>query len=49
MTESVLRIEDLHLSFPIFRGEVHALNNVSLRSKGVRSSAWWANRDRGNP
>lgn len=33
MTESVLRIEDLHLSFPIFRGEVHALNNVSLEIK----------------
>lgn len=30
MTEPVLRIEDLHLSFPIFRGEVHALNHVSL-------------------
>lgn len=33
MTESVLRIEDLHLNFPIFRGEVHALNNVSLEIK----------------
>ncbi len=30
MTEPVLCIEDLHLSFPIFRGEVHALNHVSL-------------------
>ena len=30
MTEPVLRIEDLHLSFPVFRGEVHALNHVSL-------------------
>ena len=30
MTEPVLNIEDLHLSFPVFRGEVHALNHVSL-------------------
>ena len=30
MTDPVLKIEDLHLSFPIFRGEVHALNHVSL-------------------
>lgn len=30
MSDSVLSIEDLHLSFPIFRGDVHALNHVSL-------------------
>jgi peptide/nickel transport system ATP-binding protein len=30
MSGTVLSIEDLHLSFPVFRGEVHALNNVSL-------------------
>ena len=30
MTEPVLNIEDLHLRFPVFRGEVHALNHVSL-------------------
>lgn len=33
MSEAVLTIEDLHLSFPIFRGEVHALNHVSLEIK----------------
>lgn len=33
MTDSVLTIEDLHLSFPIYRGEVHALNHVSLEIK----------------
>ena len=30
MTDPVLKIEDLHLSFPIFSGEVHARNHVSL-------------------
>jgi ABC-type multidrug transport system fused ATPase/permease subunit len=29
----VLSIDDLHLSFPVFRGEVHALNHVSLEIK----------------
>lgn len=33
MTDSVLTIEDLHLSFPIYCGEVHALNHVSLEIK----------------
>ena len=33
MSESVLSIDDLHLSFPVFRGEVHALNHVSLEIK----------------
>ena len=33
MTDSVLTIEDLHLSFPIYRGEVPALNHVSLEIK----------------
>ncbi len=36
MSEAVLTIEDLHLSFLIFRGEVHALNHVSLRSNAAR-------------
>jgi ABC-type glutathione transport system ATPase component len=48
MTEPVLSIEDLHLSFPIFRGEVHALNHVSLEIAG-KLSAWWANPARVNP
>ena len=30
MSDSVLSIEDLHLGVPIFRGDVHALNHVSL-------------------
>lgn len=30
MSDAVLTIDNLHLSFPIFRGEVHALNRVSL-------------------
>ncbi|MRS88928.1 ATP-binding cassette domain-containing protein [Enterobacteriaceae bacterium RIT714] len=33
MSDTVLSIEDLHLSFPVFRGEVHALNRVSLEIK----------------
>lgn len=33
MSDSVLTIEDLHLSFPIYRGDVHALNHVSLEIK----------------
>jgi peptide/nickel transport system ATP-binding protein len=33
MSETVLAIDNLHLSFPIFRGEVHALNRVSLEIK----------------
>ena len=30
MSEPLLAIDDLRLSFPIFQGEVHALNRVSL-------------------
>lgn len=33
MSDSVLSIDDVHLSFPIFRGEVHALNRVTLEIK----------------
>ncbi|MXG36526.1 ABC transporter ATP-binding protein, partial [Escherichia coli] len=33
MSDAVLAIEDVHLSFPIFRGDVHALNHVSLEIK----------------
>jgi peptide/nickel transport system ATP-binding protein len=33
MSDTVLSIKDLHLSFPVFRGEVHALNRVSLEIK----------------
>ncbi len=31
MTQPVLDIQQLHLSFPGFNGDVHALNNVSLQ------------------
>ncbi len=31
MTQPVLDIQQLHLSFPGFNGDVHALNNVSLK------------------
>ena len=31
MTQPVLDIQQLHLSFPDFNGDVHALNNVSLQ------------------
>lgn len=31
MTQPVLDIQRLHLSFPGFNGDVHALNNVSLQ------------------
>ena len=31
MTQPVLEIEDLHLSFPGYKADVHALNHVSLR------------------
>ncbi|MDA8480251.1 ABC transporter ATP-binding protein [Citrobacter sp. Awk 4] len=31
MTQPVLEIEDLHLSFPGYKSEVHALNRVSLQ------------------
>lgn len=31
MTQPVLDIQQLHLSFPGFHGDVHALNNVSLQ------------------
>ncbi|MES0229668.1 ATP-binding cassette domain-containing protein, partial [Citrobacter braakii] len=31
MTQPVLDIQQLHLSFPGFTGDVHALNNVSLK------------------
>lgn len=30
MTQPVLEIEDLHLSFPGYKADVHALNHVSL-------------------
>ncbi|CAK7073609.1 MAG: putative D,D-dipeptide transport ATP-binding protein DdpD [Citrobacter freundii] len=30
MTQPVLEIEDLHLSFPGYQADVHALNHVSL-------------------
>lgn len=30
MSDSVLSIEDLHLSFPIFRGDIHALDRKSV-------------------
>ncbi|KGB00479.1 ABC transporter ATP-binding protein [Enterobacteriaceae bacterium RIT814] len=33
MGDAVLAIDNLHLSFPVFRGEVHALNRVSLEVK----------------
>ncbi len=49
MTDSVLTIEDLHLSFPIYRGDVHALNRVSLDIKRVKLLAWWANQVQENP
>ncbi len=31
MTQPVWNIQQLHLSFPGFNGDVHALNNVSLQ------------------
>ncbi len=33
----------LHLSFPGFNGDVHALNNVSCRLTAVKLSVWWEN------
>ena len=43
MTQPVLDIQQLHLSFPGFNGDVHALNNVSLQINTVKLSVWWEN------
>lgn len=44
MTQPVLDIQQLHLSFPGFNGDVHALNNVcTCRLTAVKLSVWWEN------
>lgn len=43
MTQPVLEIEDLHLSFPGYKADVHALNHVSLHINLEKLSAWSVN------
>lgn len=43
MTQPVLDIQQLHLSFPGFHGDVHALNNVSLQINRGEIVVWWEN------
>lgn len=40
MTQPVLEIEDLHLSFPGYKADVHALNHVSLHINRGEIVGW---------
>lgn len=48
MSDSVLSIEDLHLSFPIFAVTSTRSTTFRWRLAGVKLSAWWANPAREN-
>ncbi len=43
MTQPVLDIQQLHLSFPGFNGDVHASTMCPCRLTAVKLSVWWEN------
>ncbi|GJM73804.1 hypothetical protein HMSSN036_60200 [Paenibacillus macerans] len=49
MTDNLLEIDDLNVSFRTFAGTVRAVRGVSLHLKNGKRWRWWASRGRANP